>query len=116
MSRRNEKKTTEGRKVMLVPLKSEKRPKGEPVYRDPDNPFNTWTGIGKRPAWLTAKLDAGISLEAMKMQGVANPREHRPAKYRDPRNAENTWSGTGRRPTWLKELLDSGLSLDDLKI
>ncbi|MFW8183290.1 MULTISPECIES: H-NS family nucleoid-associated regulatory protein [Enterobacteriaceae] len=52
----------------------------------------------------------------MKMQGVANPREHRPAKYRDPRNAENTWSGTGRRPTWLKELLDSGLSLDDLKI
>ncbi|SVK81386.1 H-NS histone family [Klebsiella pneumoniae] len=60
---------------MLVPLKSEKRPKGEPVYRDPDNPFNTWTGIGKRPAWLTAKLDAGISLEAMKMQGVANPRE-----------------------------------------
>ena len=63
---------------MLVPLKSEKRPKGEPVYRDPDNPFNTWTGIGKRPAWLTAKLDAGISLEAMKMQGVANPREHRP--------------------------------------
>ena len=90
---------------MLVPLKSEKRPKGEPVYRDPDNPFNTWTGIGKRPAWLTAKLDAGISLEAMKMQGVA-----------DPRNAENTWSGTGRRPTWLKELLDSGLSLDDLKI
>ena len=59
---------------MLVPLKSEKRPKGEPMYRDPDNPFNTWTGIGKRPAWLTAKLDAGISLEAMKMQGVANPR------------------------------------------
>ena len=25
---------------MLVPLKSEKRPKGEPMYRDPDNPFN----------------------------------------------------------------------------
>jgi len=70
VSRRNEKKTSEGRKVMLVPLKSEKRPKGEPMYRDPDNPFNTWTGIGKRPAWLTAKLDAGISLEAMKMQGV----------------------------------------------
>ena len=101
---------------MLVPLKSEKRPKGEPMYRDPDNPFKTWTGIGKRPAWLTAKLDAGISLEAMKMQGVANPREHRQVKYRDPRNAENTWSGTGRRPTWLKELLDSSLSLDDLKI
>ncbi|MCG3017829.1 H-NS histone family protein, partial [Escherichia coli] len=72
--------------------------------------------IGKRPAWLTAKLDSGISLEAMKMQGAGNPREHRPAKYRDPRNAENTWSGTGRRPTWLKELLDSGISLDDLKI
>jgi DNA-binding protein H-NS len=24
---------------MLVPLKSEKRPKGEPMYRDPDNPL-----------------------------------------------------------------------------
>jgi DNA-binding protein H-NS len=44
----------------------------------------------KRPAWLTAKLDAGISLEAMKMQGVANP-ENIEVKYRDPRNAENTW-------------------------
>lgn len=46
---------------MLVPLKSEKRPKGEPVYRDPDNPFNTWTGIGKRPAWLTAKLTLALA-------------------------------------------------------
>ncbi|EGD4232519.1 H-NS histone family protein [Salmonella enterica subsp. enterica serovar Meleagridis] len=101
---------------MLVPLTSEKRPKGDPVYRDPDNPFNTWTGIGKRPAWLNAKLDAGISLESMRMEGATNPKESKPAKYRDPRNSENTWTGTGRRPRWLNELLESGISLDDLKI
>lgn len=101
---------------MLVPLKSEKRPKGKAVYRDPDNPFNTWTGIGKRPAWLTDKLEAGISLEAMKIQGAGNPREHKLAKYCDPSNSENTWCGTGRRPAWLKKLLASGISLDDLKI
>ncbi len=29
---------------MLVPLQSEKRPKGTPVYRDPENPFNTGAG------------------------------------------------------------------------
>ncbi|SPW51243.1 H-NS histone family [Escherichia coli] len=90
---------------MLVPLKSEKRPKGEPVYRDPDNPFNTWTGIGKRPAWLTAKLDAGISLEAMKMQGVANPREHRPAKYRDPGTQKIPGPGLAADPHGSKSCL-----------
>ncbi|WP_407199269.1 H-NS family nucleoid-associated regulatory protein [Citrobacter portucalensis] len=31
------------------------------MYRDPDNPFNTWTGIGKRPAWLTAKLTLALA-------------------------------------------------------
>ena len=34
-----------------------------PKYRNPDNPGETWMGKGKRPKWLTAKLDAGARLE-----------------------------------------------------
>ena len=32
-------------------------------YRDPDNPFHTWTGIGKRPKWLRSYLEQGRKLE-----------------------------------------------------
>ncbi|KAK42937.1 DNA-binding protein [Caballeronia jiangsuensis] len=41
---------------------SEKAPKGEPRYRDPANPFNTWSGRGKRPDWLKAYLEQGAQL------------------------------------------------------
>ncbi|ECJ0620341.1 H-NS histone family protein [Salmonella enterica] len=47
---------------MFVPLQSEKSPKGEPRYRDPANPFNTWVGRGKRPDWLKKYLDEGREL------------------------------------------------------
>jgi DNA-binding protein H-NS len=33
-----------------------------PRYRNPDDPGQTWSGRGKQPAWLTAKLDAGDAL------------------------------------------------------
>ena len=32
-------------------------------YRHPDNPELTWTGRGKRPAWVTEALASGKSLE-----------------------------------------------------
>ena len=40
-------------------------PKGSmPVkYRDPNNPKNTWKGMGITPAWLKAHLSEGRSLE-----------------------------------------------------
>lgn len=41
---------------------AEKVPKGEPRYRDPANPFNTWSGRGKRPDWLRAYLEQGAQL------------------------------------------------------
>ena len=111
VSSRNEEK---GKKAMMVPMRSEKRPKGDPLYRDPDNPFNTWTGRGKRPDWLKEKLDAGKELVEMRIPGkkrsVASP------KYQDPSNPDHTWSGEGRRPDWLKALLDSGINRDQLKI
>lgn len=72
MSRKDDKKQTvkkecepsvlTRRKIEFVPLHSEKSPKGEPKYRDPANPFNTWAGKGKRPDWLRKYIEEGRSL------------------------------------------------------
>lgn len=32
-------------------------------YRNPDNPSETWTGRGRKPNWLNAKLSKGSKLE-----------------------------------------------------
>ena len=32
-------------------------------YRDPDNPEDTWSGIGKRKKWLQRYLDQGRALD-----------------------------------------------------
>jgi len=32
-------------------------------YQNPDNPSETWAGRGRKPKWLTAKLDAGRTME-----------------------------------------------------
>lgn len=34
-------------------------------YRDPSNAENTWTGRGRKPKWIEAKLAAGVSLESL---------------------------------------------------
>lgn len=34
-----------------------------PKYMNPDNKSETWTGRGRKPRWLTAKLDKGAKLE-----------------------------------------------------
>jgi DNA-binding protein H-NS len=43
----------------FMPIGAEKAPKGEPRYRDPANPFNTWSGRGKRPDWLRKYVEEG---------------------------------------------------------
>ncbi len=35
----------------------------EARYRNPDNPADTWTGRGKPPRWLAAKINAGANKE-----------------------------------------------------
>ncbi|QEL54466.1 H-NS histone family protein [Chromobacterium paludis] len=35
----------------------------EAKYRDPKNPEQTWTGRGRKPAWVQAWVDSGKSLE-----------------------------------------------------
>ena len=38
---------------------------GEPKYRNPDNPEQTWTGKGTRPGWFVAAQERGIAREDM---------------------------------------------------
>lgn len=41
-------------------------PKGRtvaPKYVNPDNASETWTGRGRKPKWLVAKLGKGVSIE-----------------------------------------------------
>jgi DNA-binding protein H-NS len=45
------------------------RPKGKRAgtvktvkYRNPDNPEQVWTGIGRKPAWMVAALSTGKAL------------------------------------------------------
>ena len=53
---------------LSVEIKPEsKTPKGKTKgiikFRNPEDPRETWTGRGKRPKWLTDKLDSGRHLE-----------------------------------------------------
>ena len=41
--------------------------KGEPKYRNPDNPDQTWTGKGMRPGWFVAAQERGIAREDMRI-------------------------------------------------
>ncbi|CUH66180.1 H-NS histone family protein [Thalassovita gelatinovora] len=39
------------------------KPAGVAKYRNPENPEQTWTGKGRRPAWFLAAIEAGKSAE-----------------------------------------------------
>jgi DNA-binding protein H-NS len=51
--------TAPAEQIQFVMVGGEKAPKGPARYRDPANPFNTWSGRGKRPHWLRDYLDQG---------------------------------------------------------
>jgi DNA-binding protein H-NS len=36
-----------------------------PKYRNPDNPAETWTGRGRQPKWIAAKLADGVALNML---------------------------------------------------
>ncbi len=38
-------------------------PAVSPKFRNPAEPHQTWSGRGKRPAWVTELLNAGMSLQ-----------------------------------------------------
>lgn len=37
--------------------------KGDPLYRNPQNHLETWTGRGRKPGWLREKEESGQSIE-----------------------------------------------------
>lgn len=49
------------KEIEFVPA-GERPPKGKARYRDPANPFNSWSGRGKRPTWLKTYLEEGKTL------------------------------------------------------
>ena len=42
-----------------------RKPAGVPMYRNPDNAAETWTGRGRKPGWLISQLEAGTPLQDM---------------------------------------------------
>ena len=48
-----------------APAKTAKaaKAKGVPKYQNPADPSRTWTGKGRKPAWIAEGLEAGKSLE-----------------------------------------------------
>lgn len=44
--------------------KSATRKPVAPRYRNPDNQEETWTGRGKQPRWLAAKIASGAQLDS----------------------------------------------------
>jgi DNA-binding protein H-NS len=46
--------------------------KGPVSYRDPANPCNTWSGLGRRPLWLKKELAAGRRLQEFIDEKVDN--------------------------------------------
>lgn len=43
------------------------KPVAPSSYRNPKDPEQIWAGIGKRPDWIRAAINAGESLESMRI-------------------------------------------------
>jgi DNA-binding protein H-NS len=39
-----------------------------PRYRNPDNSAETWSGVGKMPSWVRIAMEAGRSLDSLKIE------------------------------------------------
>jgi len=48
----------------LFGTRATKGRKVAPKYRNPDNHAETWTGRGRRPRWLAAKMKSGGKVDA----------------------------------------------------
>jgi len=51
----------------LVAPPPKRRTTRAPKYANPDNPGETWSGMGRKPNWLTDNLAKGKTLEDMKI-------------------------------------------------
>jgi DNA-binding protein H-NS len=62
-------------------------PPVSPKYRNPDHPSETWSGRGKQPRWLVARLKAGGRIDDFRIRRVANKRKPRAAAPMHDRHA-----------------------------
>ena len=51
-----------------------KYPEVLPKYRNPNEPFETWSGRGKQPRWLSAALKHGHKLKEFEIVRPGTPR------------------------------------------
>jgi DNA-binding protein H-NS len=59
-------------KLLKVPVSARRPyPPVSPKYRNPDRPSETWSGRGRQPRWLAARLKAGGRIDDCR---VANKR------------------------------------------
>ncbi|MDO8606142.1 MAG: H-NS histone family protein [Phaeospirillum sp.] len=56
--------TTRGRKPKAP---DDARAQVAPKFRNPDNPSETWTGRGRQPKWIAAKIAGGVTMESLKI-------------------------------------------------
>jgi hypothetical protein len=50
-----------------------------PKYRNPENPAETWSGKGKRPAWVETALAKGMTLESLEISDNRPVTKKRPS-------------------------------------
>jgi DNA-binding protein H-NS len=46
-------------------------PKVHPKFRNPEPPHETWTGRGRQPRWVTKMLEAGKSMDDLRIPETA---------------------------------------------
>ena len=62
-------------KLLEAPVSARRPyPPVSPKYCNPDHPSETWSGRGRQPRWLVARLKAGERIDDFRIKRVANKR------------------------------------------
>jgi len=113
---------------------------GESKAKYANGQGQVWGGMGPRPSWLRAELEAGKSLDDFLVKKVPSkakpvssntlPATTKPASPKAPKGAQKrraktqyadpasgkSWAGMGPQPKWLKDLVASGKTLEELAV
>jgi DNA-binding protein H-NS len=52
---------------VVAPKKKISKSKVEPKYQNPFNPDESWSGRGRKPTWIVDALNAGMTLDQLKI-------------------------------------------------
>ncbi|WP_436658797.1 H-NS family nucleoid-associated regulatory protein [Acinetobacter sp. P1(2025)] len=84
------------------------------LYIDPQNPKNTWHGVGRRPSWIVAKIEMGLDIESLAVEIEVDDAQQE-FFYFNPNSHTQRWSGSGRKPAWFKELEQANIDVEKYK-